>query len=97
MGRHRLSGRAESDLEEIADYIARDSHKAALAFVSRLHELCGRLAGHPNMGIPCPQFKGGNIRSFPMGSYMVFYRKTATGIEVARIIHGARDMNAQLG
>ncbi len=31
------------------------------------------------------------LRSFPVGSYVIFYRPIDDGIEVARILHGARD------
>jgi toxin ParE1/3/4 len=31
------------------------------------------------------------LRSFPVGSYIIFYRPTQDGVEIARILHGARD------
>jgi toxin ParE1/3/4 len=34
------------------------------------------------------------LRSFPVGNYLVFYRITPEGIEVARVLHGARDLRA---
>ena len=32
------------------------------------------------------------LRSFPVGPYVLFYRPTPNGIEVARVLHGARDI-----
>jgi toxin ParE1/3/4 len=33
-----------------------------------------------------------NLRSFPVGNYLIFYRPINQGIEVIRILHGARDI-----
>jgi toxin ParE1/3/4 len=32
------------------------------------------------------------LRRFPVGNYVVFYRSIAGGIEIARVLHGARDL-----
>ena len=34
-----------------------------------------------------------NLRSFPADDYIIFYRPTEAGIEVARIVHGSRDIS----
>jgi len=39
---------------------------------------------------------GPNIRSFLVGNYVVFYRPIQDSIEVARVLHGARDIDALL-
>lgn len=33
-----------------------------------------------------------NLRSFPVGNYLIFYRPINQGIEVLRVLHGARDI-----
>jgi toxin ParE1/3/4 len=33
-----------------------------------------------------------SLRSFPVGKYVIFYRPIENGIEIARILHGARDL-----
>jgi toxin ParE1/3/4 len=48
------------------------------------------------MGTPRDTLAPG-LRSFPVGSYLVFYRVVPEGIEVARILHGARDLKELLG
>jgi toxin ParE1/3/4 len=32
------------------------------------------------------------LRSFPVGNYVVFYRIVPEGIELVRVLHGARDL-----
>jgi len=34
------------------------------------------------------------LRSLPVGNYVVFYRGREGGIEVIRVLHGARDIDA---
>ncbi|TAE60722.1 MAG: type II toxin-antitoxin system RelE/ParE family toxin [Nostocales cyanobacterium] len=33
-----------------------------------------------------------SLRSFPVGKYLLFYRSVVDGIELVRVIHGARDI-----
>jgi toxin ParE1/3/4 len=33
-----------------------------------------------------------DLRSFPVGSYLLLYRRDSAGIELVRVIHGARDL-----
>ncbi len=35
---------------------------------------------------------GEGIRSFPSGNYVIFYRTVEGGIEIMRVLHGARDI-----
>ena len=57
-------------------------------------ESCVLLAGQPLMGRERPELAP-NLRSFSVGSYVILYRPISEGIEVGRIIHGARDIDAQ--
>ncbi len=36
-----------------------------------------------------------DLRSFPVGNYLIFYRAVADGIAVVRVLHGARDITAE--
>jgi toxin ParE1/3/4 len=82
---------AESDLSKIWLYIARDNPAAADRFVEKLRITCERLAQSPTLGRSRPELAFG-LRSFPVGNYLVFYFSTDDGIEVARVLHGARDL-----
>jgi len=87
---------AEADLEGIFDHIAADNPAAAAGFVARLEELAARLAETPGMGRARPDLLP-ELRSFPLGSYLLFYRPGIDGIEVVRVLHGARDLPALFG
>lgn len=87
---------AEADLEAIHDHIAADNPVAALELIGRFEELATRLAETPGMGRVRSELLP-NLRSFPISRYLVFYRPSADGIEVVRVLHGARDLPALFG
>lgn len=86
------SPEAENDLVGIADYIARDKPEAARSWVHRIRETCQMLAAEPNLGEMRTEFGVVGCRSFSVGNYGIFYRHKEVGIEVARVVHGSRDL-----
>jgi toxin ParE1/3/4 len=32
------------------------------------------------------------LRGFPFGNYVIFYRPMENGVEIVRVLHGARDL-----
>ena len=86
-----VTAEAESDLEQIANYIAEQSPEIALNFVQELREKCESLADAPR-GYPLvPRNEHLGIRRRPFGNYLIFYRVGLDAIEVVHILHGARD------
>ena len=84
---------AETDILEIWDYIADDSLAAADRWVDHLDEQFRVLATQPMMGRARDELAPG-VRSFPFGRYVVFYVPLDDGIDVVRVLHGARDIDA---
>jgi toxin ParE1/3/4 len=91
MSRYEFAVEAAEDLESIYDFISRDSPARADRFVRRLEVACQRLADMPGMGRAWPNL-GPNVRKFPFGEYLIYYRPSDGGIEVVRVLHGARDI-----
>jgi len=85
-----------SDLTDIWLYIARDNITAADKLLDTIAAECQRLAEMPDLGRKREDL-GPGLRSWPVGRYLIFYRKTAGGIEVIRVLHGARDLSALFG
>lgn len=91
MGRVEQTGEAKSDLAHIWHYIALDSVGAADRLVARIDAVAHRLADMPGLG-PLRTELAANLRSFPLGRYIIFYRPIPEGIEIIRVLHGARDI-----
>lgn len=91
-----FTARAEADLEQIGDYIARDNPRRAVTFVAELIERCERLTETPE-GFPLiPRYEGSGIRRRTYGAYLIFYRVAGDGIEILHVLNGAQDYEAIL-
>jgi toxin ParE1/3/4 len=81
---------AESDLDDIWDYVALDNIEQAEKLIGKFGIKLQNLAESPYMGRNREELMQ-DLRSFPLGAYVIFYRPTKDGIEVIRVLHSARD------
>lgn len=86
--------RARADLSDIWLTIAIDNIAAADRLLDRIEETCRKLAENKLLGRARPEL-GENVRSLPIGAYVLFYVPVSDGIELIRILHGARDIPAR--
>lgn len=91
MSRVIFAPQAEEDLLEIAFHIAQDNPKAAVSLLERIERICALIVASPEIGRRRRDL-GPQLRSFPVDRYVIFYFPTKRGIEVARVLHGARDL-----
>lgn len=93
--RLRWTDPAQTDLDDILAYIARDDPAAAGRVGRRLLTVVGSLAQQPRLGRP-GRVAGTRELAIPGLPYLAAYRvvdpspSTAGTIEVLRVIHGAR-------
>lgn len=92
MARLTLTAHARADLQDIHSYIAKDSPDAARRFIERLRVKARELAETPGMGRSRSDDLRLDLFSFPVGQYILFYRKQAGGIVLVRVLHGGRDL-----
>lgn len=90
MGRVRRTPQSKVDYLEIWLYVANDSIDAADRLVKTFDDKLKLLADNPGIG-PVRDDLARELRSFPVGSYVIYYRPVKGGIELMRILHGARD------
>ncbi len=83
--------RAERDLAEIADFIAKDNTVRAMSFVNELIDCCLAIEEHPTLARIRPEI-GKGIRLSIYGSYVVIYRIEGDDVVILRVVHGARDI-----
>ncbi len=91
-----FSGEAESDLEQIVDYIVKDNPRRALSFVQELRGKCEALADNPLAFPLVPRYEGFGIRRRVHGNYLIFYRVGAEKVVIVHVLHGALDYAAVL-
>lgn len=91
MSGYTFTPQAVRDLDEIYNYVASSDMLAAGELLDRLTALFRKLSVMPGLGRNRPEIKQ-NIRSFPTGKYVIYYRVVEGGIQIMRVIHGARDI-----
>lgn len=92
----RLSRAAESDLEEAWLHIAEESgHERADSVLDEIESRSRLLLAYPEAGRERSELWPG-LRSFPASSHVVYYEVSGPAVEVVRVLHGARDAEAEL-
>jgi toxin ParE1/3/4 len=92
--------KAARDVDQIAAYLATEgSDEVGKRFLESVHDTFRLLAANPNLGwrpeVTLARLKG--VRSFRVGQFekvLVFYRQLPKGIEILRVLHGARNIEA---
>ncbi|HEY6434223.1 MAG TPA: type II toxin-antitoxin system RelE/ParE family toxin [Acetobacteraceae bacterium] len=88
-----LSPRAAGDLEEIADYIARDNPVRTASFVAELEAQCRAVAVSPEL-YPARADLALGLRMAVHGRYLVLYRDLPgeDTVRIERVLHSARNL-----
>jgi toxin ParE1/3/4 len=92
MSRIRITPLADRDLVEIWYFIAQEDRVAADRLLDLLEGKYKLLADNPQMGPARPDIAK-ELRYHPVGNYLLLYRVVSDGIELVRIVHGARDLH----
>jgi toxin ParE1/3/4 len=92
--RFRFSHRAESDIEEIADFIARYNPQRAVTYIDELRVRCRKLAEFPE-STPARPPLGDDVRVAVFGRYLILYKMHNNFMEIRRVVHGARDLSGE--
>lgn len=94
----QVAPEAESDLDEIWLYLAQESGNPIIAtrVVNSITDRFVFLSKFPNMGRSRESDLFGSRRSFPVDSYVIFYRIQSGQVEILRVLHGSRDVHSML-
>jgi toxin ParE1/3/4 len=89
--RYVISPEASVDLDGLWDYIAeRSSADVASGLTWKFYETFSSIASSPRAGVNMPDLPPGDVRKFPMGNYLIYYRALPGKIIIVRILHGKR-------
>jgi toxin ParE1/3/4 len=87
-----LSAEADEDIQEI--YLYSSEHwgdTQATQYVDNLFNMFEALAVRPSMARARPETRNG-IRGFRVGSHLVLFVETKTGIGIVRVLHESMDI-----
>lgn len=87
----RITNEAKADLIDIWSYISQNNEDAADALIDKITGKFDELLANPKMGRERIDIAP-LVRSFSVSNYLIFYRLIEEGIEIVRVIHGARNI-----
>ncbi len=83
---------AWNDLQQTADFIAKDSPRYAAAFVSEVRDAARSLAHFSERGRVVPELHDPAIRELFIRSYRLIYQLRKDAACILGFIHGSRDL-----
>ena len=89
----RRSRKARVDLTDIFLYVAERDEIAAKRVLKEIERVCRLMVSRPKMGRERSDLEA-NIRSFGVMSWIIFYRIDDDFVEIVRVLHSARDLDA---
>lgn len=101
MGTVKRRPQVAIDLIEYAEYLSKNSLDTALRFLDAAENTFIFVAKNPEIGALC-RFSSAQVelvRFWPVkgfDKYLIFYQPLSDGIEVVRLLHGARDLETIL-
>ena len=93
---HRLAPRAETDLDDIWYYVAKESGSIEIAnrLIDTLTDRFFMLTGSPYVGRARDHDFGPGCRSVAVGDYVIVYCVENVDVLILRVVHGRRDLDA---
>lgn len=83
---------AEEDLIDIWTYIAQDNPQAADDLLEEIDAKAIALASSPYLGAARPDIAP-ELRHSVVDRYLILYRLITNGVQVVRVVHGARRLS----
>lgn len=87
-----INKRAECDLDEIWNYIAKDNVNVASKVVDDLYDAMRRLDQFPGIGHTRADVGRADLRFLRAHSYLVVYRTRGRKVTIIRVVHAARNL-----
>lgn len=87
--------RAVADIDNIWMTIAAENLGAAERWLAHFYQAEDQLADFPEIGPNRPDLAN-DLRSWPVGPYLILYRVEPDALVIVRVLHGARDLPTEL-
>jgi toxin ParE1/3/4 len=82
---------SQYDLEDIFDYIAKDSKRYASITVNKIYQRAQEVIENPLIGRIVPEFGSKSIRELISGNYRIIYRIVSDKqVDILRVYHSSR-------
>lgn len=96
MAQLRWSLRAAQDLEDICDFLSRNSEQFACVFAQRVMQIVESIPDQPRLGSIVPEYNRPEIRERLLYNYRIIYRFYGQTVQIVTITHDARLLASDL-
>lgn len=86
----KWTNNALEELDDIANYISKDSLKYAQILIKQIYEMISHLEQFPKFGRKVPEYNDPNLREILYKNYRIIYLIKQGHLEIISIIHGSR-------
>ena len=88
---------AISDMDDIGEYVSRDSLRQAANVLSKILQTIERLEHFPEIGAFIPEMKTRRYREIHVFNYRIIYRflKKTNEVRVVAVVHAARQLTTK--
>jgi toxin ParE1/3/4 len=95
---HQLSPQAETELDDIWHYIAKESGSIDIAdrLIDSITERFFLLSRYPHIGRRRDHDLRPGLRTFPVGEYIIIYRTDGEDVLILHVVRGSRNIQALL-
>lgn len=83
---------AESDLDEIWDYVADSNIDAADRIIAEVRSTCAKLATNPGIGHSREDLTELPVKFIGVFFYRIVYAPDTSPLQIIAVVHGARDV-----
>ncbi len=83
---------ALEDLEDIGNYISKDSPKYAQILITQIYEIVNSLKQFPMFGRKVPEYNDPKLREIIYKNYRIIYLVKNIQLEIISVIHGSRKL-----
>ncbi|MBY8980605.1 MAG: type II toxin-antitoxin system RelE/ParE family toxin [Candidatus Lokiarchaeota archaeon] len=89
----KWTNHALEELDDIANYISKDSPKYAQILVKQIYEMVSHLKQYPKLGRKVPEYGDPKLREILYKTYRIIYLIKKEHLEIISIIQGSRKLN----
>ncbi len=92
-----IENKAESDMELIADFIAKDNKNAAIKMLKQFYKTFEKLSEYPNIGIKRLDFTYKDVKFYVVKKhYLIVYTMVEDTVHILRVLTAYQDICALL-
>lgn len=90
---YTITKTAETDMQEIGDFISLDNPRMALNLIDKFEECFEKIDSMPEIGCKKPEWTQKDVRFFTIKKYLIVYQVNNANVVILRVLSSFRDIS----